>query len=162
MEQYESYHAFMGAPHRSIKHSTYFAVYGHLFGPFKNQEITFVEIGVLDGGSLFMWRDFFGPKARIIGVDLNPGAARWRDAGFEIHIGSQSDPEFWSEFLKEVGSVDIVLDDGGHTYLQQITSFEALIGAVNDGGIYAVEDTHTSYMRGFGLSRFMNRSQPSA
>ena len=57
------------------------------FDEIVGKEITFVEIGILDGGSLFMWRDFFGNKARIIGVDLNPEAKKWEKEGFEIFIG---------------------------------------------------------------------------
>ena len=72
----KSYQAYIKSPHRSIKHNTYFKVYDELFLKFRNKKIVFVEIGVLGGGSLFMWRNFFGNKARIIGVDMNPGAIR--------------------------------------------------------------------------------------
>ena len=75
---------------------------------------------MIGGGSLFMWRDFFGDKARIIGIDFNPNAKKWASAGFEIFIGNQSDEKFWSEFNNTVGPIDVVLDDGGHTYKQQI------------------------------------------
>ena len=81
MENYkntQSYQSFMKSPERSIKHSTYFDTYDELFLKYRNQEITFVEIGVLGGGSLFMWRDFFGDRARIIGIDLNPNAKMGR------------------------------------------------------------------------------------
>ena len=47
-----------------------------------------------------------------------------------------------------------MLDDGGHTYEQQIITVESLIPSVNDGGIILVEDTHTSYMSGFGPKRY--------
>ena len=67
-----SYKAFLNSPYKSMKHSTYFQVYDHLFSNYINSEITFVEIGVLSGGSLFFWQDFFGPDARIIGIDFNP------------------------------------------------------------------------------------------
>jgi len=154
MEDTESYRAFKTSPHRSTKHNTYFDTYDELFGPYRGKEITFVEIGILGGGSLFMWRDFFGPQARIIGVDLNPSARKWEAEGFEIFIGSQSDTAFWETFTKTVGPVDIVLDDGGHTYEQQIITTEMLIGTIRDGGMLVVEDTHTSYMSGFGPRKY--------
>lgn len=147
--------AFDKSPYRSIKYSSYFAVYQKFFADFRGQPITFVEIGVLDGGSLFMWREFFGPQARIIGVDLNPAAKQWQDHGFEIFIGNQADPGFWQDFVEQVGAVDIVLDDGGHTFEQQIVTVEALLPIVADGGLLMVEDTHTSYDADFGgPSRF--------
>ena len=54
----------------------------------------------------------------------------------------------------EIGGIDIVLDDGGHTYEQQIITTENLIDEMNDGGIIVVEDTHTSYMNGYGPKKF--------
>ena len=49
-----------------------------------------------------------------------------------------------------MGLIDVVLDDGGHTYEQQIITTECLLSNMQDGGIILVEDTHTSYMEGFG------------
>jgi len=149
-----SYQAYVKSPYKSVKHSTYFEVYDELFSRYINKNITFVEIGVLGGGSLFMWREYFGPKARIIGVDLNPKALKWEEHGFEIFIGSQSDKNFWGKFINDIGPIDVVLDDGGHTYYQQIITTEMLLSNIKDNGMLVVEDTHTSYMSGFGPKRF--------
>jgi len=153
-----SYKAFLESPEPSFKHTTYFAAYDALLGQYRNKPITFVEIGVLNGGSLFMWRKFFGDSARIIGIDLNPAAKKWEAHGFEIFIGSQEDPTFWNGFCEVVDEIDVVLDDGGHTYLQQIITTETLLDRIKDKGMLIVEDTHTSYMSGFGdpKIRFMN------
>ncbi len=153
MQNSRSYKAYQLSPYRSIKYSTYFNTYDELFSRFIDTEITFVEIGVLDGGSLFMWREFFGPKARIIGVDLSPDAERWREHGFEIYIGSQQDPKFWADLKRKIGQIDILLDDGGHTYEQQIVTVECAMSAVKNGGLIVVEDCHTSYMTKFGIRR---------
>tara|TARA_B100000780_G_C21076843_1_gene433509 strand:- start:71 stop:949 length:879 start_codon:yes stop_codon:yes gene_type:complete len=146
--------AFKISPHPSFKHTTYFDVYDKIFNAYQDREITFVEVGVLHGGSLFMWREFFGPKAKIIGVDLNPRAKKWEVEGFEIRIGDQSDPSFWRELTSEFGSIDVFLDDGGHTYKQQIITAECVLDSICNGGILVVEDTHTSYMEGFGDRNF--------
>ena len=134
----------------SIKHSSYFHVYEELFGKYVGTSFTFVEVGVLNGGSLFMWRSFFGPKARIIGVDLNPAAKKWEADGFEIHIGSQSDPVFWDAFYRQIGQIDVLLDDGGHTNKQQVITVQKAVNFVRDGGTVVVEDTHSSYFEEFG------------
>ena len=154
MKTSPSFSAYKKSPYRSIKHTTYFSVYDHLFSKFRNKKIVFVEIGVLAGGSLFMWRNFFGSKARIIGIDMNPNAKKWEKHGFEIFIGSQSDKKFWRNLCKKIGKIDIVLDDGGHTYDQQIITTEMLLENINDGGLLVIEDTHTSYMKGFGASKY--------
>lgn len=141
---------FLNSNLPTSKHQNYFAVYEHLLSDYRNKPITFVEIGVLDGGSLIMWRNYFGDSARIIGIDFNPNAKLFESEGFEIHIGDQQDPNFWREFFTKVGQVDVILDDGGHTYLQQQMTLVAGINHIADGGMLIIEDTHTSYMREFG------------
>ena len=150
IQHLDIYKCYQQSPYRSAKHSSYFQVYAELLEQYRNKPITFVEIGVLNGGSLFMWRSYFGTSARIIGIDFNPLAKRWADDGFEIHIGSQADPEFWKDFFKKIGDVDIVLDDGGHTYEQQIITAHTCIPHIKNGGLLIVEDTHTSYFKDFG------------
>ena len=150
LNNYKSYKAFLESPHPTTKHSSYFPVYDEIFEKYIGKKITFVEVGVFGGGSLFMWRNFFGKQARIIGVELNPEAKKWEKDGFEIFIGDQSDPDFWTNFYKQVGEIDILLDDGGHTYVQQIVTSEFALDNIKNGGVLVVEDTHTSYMDKFG------------
>lgn len=138
------------SPYWSVKLTSYFDVYQTLLAKFIGEDIIFVEVGVLNGGSLFMWRDFLGKKARIIGVDLNPEAKRWRDHGFEIFIGNQSDKKFWHEFYSKVGTIDVLVDDGGHRYHQQLITLLETLPHLKDGGIVMVEDVGTSYMKEFG------------
>jgi len=143
----------------SLKYSNYFHIYEKLFSRFRGKKITFVEIGVLSGGSLFMWKKYFGNNARIIGVELNPNAKKFEDYGFEIFIGNQSDPNFWNDFFKKTGNVDIILDDGGHTNYQQIITSSYCIPHINDNGIMAVEDVFHSYGLSYGAKGFFNPSK---
>lgn len=150
-----SYQSFTKSPESSFKHTSYFQVYDRLFAPYRNRPITFVEVGVFNGGSLFMWRDFFGAEARIVGIDLNPGAKRWESDGFEIFVGSQADPSFWRDFFAKIGPVDVLLDDGGHFFDQQIVTVNEALPFIKDDGLLVVEDTHSSYMNSyFGPSHF--------
>jgi hypothetical protein len=149
-QELEIYKSYKDSAYLSIKVSSYFQTYDELLASYRGEEIIFVEIGVLNGGSLFMWRQYLGPRARIIGIDLNPGAKKWEKEGFEIHIGNQADPQFWDAFFSSVGDVDIILDDGGHTNEQQIVTAHKSIPHIRDGGMLIVEDTHTSYFRAFG------------
>jgi hypothetical protein len=150
----ESYNFFLNSPEPTLKHTSYFLVYDEIFTKFRDKKITFVEIGVLNGGSLFMWKNFFGSESRIIGIDLNPEAKKWESYGFEIFIGNQGDKNFWNETLSLIGKVDIVLDDGGHTYKQQVITVQSTMNSINDGGLIVVEDVQTSYQRGFGPRRY--------
>jgi hypothetical protein len=134
----------------SLKIDSYFQVYEEIFSRYVGKKITFVEVGILGGGSLQMWKEFFGDKARIIGIDMHPEAKKLEKDGFEIFIGSQSDENFWNNFYRKVGKIDILLDDGGHQNKQQILTLSKSINNINDGGLIVVEDTHTSYMKKFG------------
>ena len=134
----------------SLKCDTYFQVYEELFSKYVGKKITFVEVGVLQGGSLFMWREYLGKNARIIGIDLHPNAKELEKHGFEIYIGSQSDKNFWKNFYSKVGKVDVLLDDGGHVNDQQIITLSESLHNMNDDGIILTEDVHTSYFKKFG------------
>lgn len=141
---------FLAADKLSIKNDSYFDIYESLFERYIGRQITFVEIGVFNGGSLHMWREYFGESARIIGIDLNPIAMELKKDGFEIFIGNQESHEFWLTLKDQLGSVDIILDDGGHRNGQQISTIYYGVELIKDGGIIVVEDTHTSYFRRFG------------
>jgi hypothetical protein len=134
----------------------YFHVYHRHLAKFRGQPVRVVEIGVFGGGSLGMWRDYFGPGCRMIGVDFDPECAEHATADVEIFIGDQSDPHFWADFTSRVDPVDVVLDDGGHEAYQQIPTLEALLPHMRPGVVYICEDIHDplhafhSYIDGLG------------
>ena len=141
------YNFFKNSKKYSIKWSSYFQVYEKIFSEYRNKKIKFVEIGVANGGSLHMWQKYFGKKAKVIGIDLNPKAKKLEKNGFKIYIGNQSDRNFWENFFKKEGKVDIVLDDGGHKNLQQISTVHYSLPYIRNGGKIIVEDTGTSYIK---------------
>ena len=133
----------------SMKHKKYFEVYDDLFFPYKNKKIIFVEIGIENGGSLFIWKKFFHKESIIIGVDANPNCKKLEKYGFNIEIGDQANPRFWTYFFNKYKKIDIVLDDGGHTNEQQIITCAQCIPRINNGGLLVTEDTHASYLPEF-------------
>lgn len=142
---------FMSNCDRSMhKWVDYFDVYHRAFEKYRGKPITFLEIGVQNGGDLHMLRKYFGDQAKIIGVDVDPNCKNLEKEGFEIWIGDQADPDFWADFSKKNPTLDVVLDDGGHTMEQQINSLIALFPTLSNGGTYLCEDTHTSYFPAHG------------
>ena len=150
--------SFKSSPKSSIKWNNYFEIYEKILHKFINKKVTLVEIGVGNGGSLFMWKKFLGKKAKIIGIEMNPKAKKLEKYGFKIFIGDQADPFFWKSFYKNVGNIDILIDDGGHTNLQQITSLMESLKHMKNNGIIVIEDTHTSFINYKG---FKNPSKNS-
>jgi hypothetical protein len=128
----------------------YFEIYERHFARFRGTPVQIVEFGVSQGGSLRMWRDYFGPQANIVGVDINPECKRFEEAGVRIVIGDQEDRAFLRGLAGSLPRVDILIDDGGHTMRQQIHTFEELFPLVTDNGVYLVEDLHTSYWSDWG------------
>lgn len=148
---YEYYHHHNQGP-VVHKWSQYFDIYHRYFQKFRNQEIHFLEIGVQSGGTIGMWKSYFGNQLFYYGVDINPYTKPLFDNGenVKIYVGSQSNRTFWQQVLGQVPKLDIVLDDGGHTMEQQTTTFEEVYKHVKPNGIYMVEDTATSYQKDFG------------
>ncbi len=128
----------------------YFNIYERYFQKFKGQHVVIIEIGVFKGGSLQMWKSYFGPTAKIIGIDIDPACKAYEEENIEIYIGSQDDKVFIDDLFTKIPRPDIILDDGGHLVAQQIKGFEYMYPYLKTGGIYLCEDVHTSYWIKYG------------
>ena len=131
----------------------YFPVYERHFAPWRGRSLTFLEIGVAKGGSLQMWRRYFGPLARIVGIDIDKQCKSHEAPGVFVRIGDQSDPRFLQSLIDEFGPFDVVLDDGSHEMDHLRKTFAFLYPLVPKNGVYMVEDLHTAYWEKFGGGR---------
>jgi SAM-dependent methyltransferase len=137
---------FLTNDNRQIhKWKHYFPVYERHFQSFVYKPLTFLEIGCGRGGSLQMWKRYFGPHARIIGIDILPECSSYSEDQIDVRIGRQQDPKFLQSLIDEFGAPDIVLDDGSHMMSDMIATFQFLYPRVAKNGIYMVEDLHTAY-----------------
>lgn len=123
----------------------YLPIYERHFAPYKNRVPRFLEIGVSKGGSLALWRQYFGPDAVIFGIDIDPACASLDGKDAQVRIGSQDDPAFLADVVAQMGGVDIVLDDGSHFSKHIRASLETLFPLLTDGGVYMIEDIHATY-----------------
>ena len=119
---------------------------GH-FAPIRESVKAFLEIGVFKGASARAWLDYF-PVARVLGLDDGHFRAKWSFGTdrAQVYIGDQGA----RSSLKVVagdnpGGFDIVLDDGSHTMWGQQVSLAGLLPSVKTGGLYVLEDLHTSF-----------------
>jgi Methyltransferase domain len=118
----------------------YFEIYDRHFSKFVGKDVHMLEIGIYSGGSLEMWKHYFGPRAHIYGVDIEPVCKSYEDPQTKIFIGDQADRLFWQRFKEDVPKLDIVVDDGGHEPDQQIATMEALLPHLRPGGVFLCED----------------------
>jgi hypothetical protein len=142
----------IAARHDTDKGRSYTRVYYDLLAHVRDEPLRIFEIGVKDGGSLRMWREFL-PNAALFAIDVDP-----RCLSFErelpnttIRLVDQGSAAELHQFVEETGGeFDFIVDDGGHTMPQQITSFEVLFPHVVSGGAYVIEDLGTAYWHEYG------------
>lgn len=119
------------------KWSHYFDIYQTHFERFRRKPVRVLEIGIDHGGSLQLWKRYFGPQAEIIGVDISP-AAMFEEPQIKTHCYDQCNSR-----IAELGPFDIVIDDGSHIQSDQEITFEHLWPRTT--GVYLIEDCHRGY-----------------
>src|SRR4051812_29603240 len=144
------YYFFNHRGRRMDKWQHYFEVYHRHFERFRGRRPVVIEIGVWHGGSLQMWKEYFGRGARIVGVDIDERCRAFAEDSVDVVIGDQADRALHAELRRRYPHVDIVIDDGGHQMRQQIVTFEELFPHVQPHGVYLCEDLHTSYVSSYG------------
>lgn len=127
--------------------SGYLDYYDLIMAPLVDQEIKLLEIGILKGGSLLLWCDYF-PQGTIIGIDMKlPEDFKPGDC---VHAfeGNQMDVQFLSKVANQVApdGFDIIIDDASHIgELTKISFWHLFDRHLKPGGYYVIEDWGTGY-----------------
>jgi len=108
------------------------------------------------GGSSRMWLKYF-PNAKIFVMDnfsqvsendvsrVISEVALASDGRYTLFEGDQSLQVDLERFIESIGEkIDFLVDDGGHKMQQQQLSFAVLFHQIKSGGLYSIEDLHTS------------------
>lgn len=112
-----------------------------------------LEIGIMDGYSMQMWREYYPDAAEIIGLDIMP----------KDHLGVPGVTMLQMNAtdvvaMKMLGDFDIVVDDGSHMSLeQQQAFFWFYYNQLNAGGYYVIEDLWTSDMTAYINSEYTTK-----
>ncbi len=130
---------------KGIGSHEYTEVYDSYLLPLKDEKLNFFEIGIFKGESLKLWEEYF-QHSNIIGLDINPECKKYEGDRKKVYIGSQDDEVLLWKISVENSPLSIIIDDGSHYWEHQIKTFKTLFPLLNPGGIYFVEDLHTSYM----------------
>lgn len=133
----------------SDKWDNYLEIYDDVFHKFIGKYPNYLEIGVQNGGSLQIATKFF-KNGNIYGVDVNPKVCKmYLGHNIKTYCFDIKNKEKIYEYFGNV-DFDIILDDGSHLNPDIISAFRILFSKINPGGIYAVEDLHTSYWKSAG------------
>jgi Methyltransferase domain len=123
----------------------YLELYDRHLGRFRGRAVRILELGIFSGGSLQIWKSYFGEHALVHGIDIDPACAQFAEERVVPHIGNQADVGFLEEVVARMGGVDVIIDDASHRGRDQIISFEALYPLLEPNGLYICEDTRASY-----------------
>jgi SAM-dependent methyltransferase len=143
----------------------YFDIYQRHFSKFVGREVHVLEVGIYSGGSLTMWKEYFGNECRIYGVDIESACMAYKAERIEVFIGDQEDRSFWARVRQAVPKLDILIDDGGHHPEQQRITLEEMLPHLRPGGVYLCEDIQgtphhfSSYLQ--GLASNLNAMAPA-
>ena len=144
--------ASLAAAFGSDKHGSHFYAqhYQTHFEKLRKRKLNVLEIGIggyenpqAGGESLRMWKAFF-PHSQIYGIDIFDKSPH-DEKRIRTFQCSQTDRDRLNGIISEIGGVDIIIDDGSHINQHVIETFGILFPLLKDGGIYAVEDTQSSY-----------------
>ena len=136
----------------------YFDIYHRHFKKFVGREVHLLEVGIYSGGSLPMWRQYFGTDCRVYGIDIEKDCLVYEDDRTKVFIGDQADRSFWKKVKEAAPQIDILIDDGGHQPEQQLITLEEMLPHLRPGGVYLCEDIHgadnrfSGYLHGLASS----------
>ncbi|CAN7364140.1 glycoside hydrolase family 99-like domain-containing protein [Mesorhizobium caraganae] len=135
----------------SDKWSIYLSEYDRFFSKYRNKPVRILEIGIQNGGSLEIWGKYFTKAEIILGCDINQncGLLRFDDGKIDVVIGDANAEDVKRSILDRSEAFDIIIDDGSHRSSDVIRTFTGYFPHLSDGGIFVVEDLHTSYWQDF-------------
>lgn len=129
---------------KSSRFHNYLEFYGELLAPFRHRPIRLLEIGVDGGESIKMWGEYLThPESSVYGMDVHDKKG---DLGRGKFLHSDgTDPIIVFNTGTNFGPFDVVVDDASHYAKDQKKQLELWWGYVAPGGLYIVEDCHTSF-----------------
>jgi len=128
---------------KGLVYHNYLEIYEKYFSKYRTKLNTFLEIGLWEGESIRMWREYF-ETGNIVGADILD-LSHIKLPNTQIHICDQSDRNDLENLIKKTYSeFDIIIDDGGHMMHQQQITLGSMFKYLKSGGIFVIEDLHTS------------------
>jgi len=125
----------------------YLKQYEEYFYGLVEHEIKLLELGVREGGSLLMWRDYFD-KGTIVGLDIDHVQLEGPTDRIHIYQGLQQDTKILDKIRSETAKegFDIIIDDASHIgELTRMSFWHLFDNHLKPGGIYIIEDWRTGY-----------------
>lgn len=117
---------------------SYGPMYDEWLSPVRDVTRAVLELGVLYGGSLRKWRDFF-PNAQVVGVDIDHVTMVNGEKRILTVEGNIAHTSVLSA-LRDMYEWDLIVDDASHIPVHQFQALKYLWPSLRDGGLYFIED----------------------
>ena len=72
------------------KWDNYFEVYDRYFSKYQGKKVNILEIGIAHGGSIQLWKKYFGVQVHVYSIDINPACKSLEEENTTIFIGTQN------------------------------------------------------------------------
>jgi len=109
-------------------------------------DLAFLEIGVAEGYSVAMWREFFTTPNILHFIDISDESIKHEMDGTKVWIGDGTTASMLQQIATTAGgSLDLVVDDGSHRPQDIRNTFLAVFPLLKPGGIYVIEDLNTAW-----------------
>lgn len=129
----------------TFNHRNFLDIYERHFDHLRNEPVNIMELGILNGSSLRVWKDYF-EKGNVVGVDIDPARKVHEQDRVKVYIGSQDSLELSKQIQSDYSQgFDIIIDDASHINSLTFRSFNLYFPQVKPGGYYVIEDTHCTY-----------------
>ena len=139
----------------SDKWSLYLDLYDEKLNNYRLLPIKLFEIGILNGGSLEIFAEYFTKAKLILGCDIDTKCEqlKYKNSNIKLIIGDANKQEIKDKITK-YSKFDIIIDDGSHNSIDVVSSFSNYFNHLEEGGLYIIEDLHCSYWQEHGGGLF--------
>ena len=125
--------------------------YERHFDDLRYEPVALLEVGIHDGASLRMWRDWF-PYGAIVGIDKNPSTMIEDEHRIVTLCDDASIPRPWRQFERNGARFNMIIDDGSHQAEEIVGAWTYLWPLLAPGGWYVIEDLASQFCPEFGGS----------
>lgn len=161
----DNYGSDKGPRKGDTTHHTYTEVYHELFNTMSTQTLNVFEMGIgtnntnipanmgvngRPGASLRGWRDYF-PQSTIYGADIDKNILFEEDRIHTVFC-DQLNPFIIRSMWKSLPDMDVIIDDGLHTFEANVAFFENSLHKLKPTGLFIIEDIDKD-----NLPRFRNK-----
>jgi len=139
LQEHPSWDSDLGGTDKNTLHDYINGFYENEFAKYQGKHIKLLEIGVREGASLALWREYF-PHGEIYGIDVIPLHFLSEEFQSMDRVTFMSADGYKPDVYNNLPNFDIMIDDGPHTLDSMITFLKNYVPKLLPGGVAIVED----------------------